>query len=258
MEWLEWLLSREFRQFLLDNNFFFPLLFVVRLLGVTTLESFIPARNVPYRSVLFLDIIGSAVLVYLTYPAAGYLRGFITVEPMVPESILTLPTVVVFLMYYGVGDFGAYWMHRFWHLSPIWPVHRWHHSPTSMYWLAGYRASLLQLVLQGLPWAFAYSVLGMAPWWIFLVVTTSHILLNDWMHMNVTWRSNWLEWVFITPRFHHVHHSDNLTLSNTNFGVTFSIWDRLFGTYVDPETVKEELSFGIGEEVPLVRLVIGV
>jgi hypothetical protein len=32
----------------------------------------------------------------------------------------------------------------------------------------------------------------------------------------------------------------------------------LFGTYVDPETVKEELSFGIGEQVPLVRLVAGV
>jgi sterol desaturase/sphingolipid hydroxylase (fatty acid hydroxylase superfamily) len=76
--------------------------------------------------------------------------------------------------------------------------------------------------------------------------------------MNVTWRSNWLEWVFITPRLHHVHHSDNLTLSNANFGVIFSIWDRLFGTYVNPDEVKEPLSFGIGEKVPLVRLVIGV
>jgi sterol desaturase/sphingolipid hydroxylase (fatty acid hydroxylase superfamily) len=127
-----------------------------------------------------------------------------------------------------------------------------------MYWLAGYRASFLQLVLFGLPWGFALSVLGMAPWWIFLIVTISHILVNDWQHMNVTWRSNWLEWVFITPRLHHVHHSDNLTLSNANFGVIFSIWDRLFGTYVDPDEVKEPLSFGIGEKVPLVRLVLGV
>ena len=258
MEWFEWLLSREFRQFLLDNNLFFPLLFVVRLLGVTTLESFVPARKVPYRSVLFLDIIGFAVLVYFTTPAAHYLMIFIAVRPMVPESILTLPTVVVLFLYYVVGDFGAYWMHRFWHLSPIWRIHKWHHSPTSMYWLAGYRASFLQLVLYGLPWFFAYSVLGKAPWWIFLTVTTSHILLNDWQHMNVSWRSNWLECVFITPRLHHVHHSDNLTLSNANFGVIFSIWDRLFGTYVNPDELKEPLSFGIGEKVPLVRLVLGV
>ena len=258
MEWIEWLLSREFLHFVFDNNRFFPLLFVVRLFGITTLESLVPARNVPYRSVLFLDIIGFAVLVYFTAPAAGHLSNFIAIRPMVAESILTLPTAVVLFLYYVVGDFGAYWMHRFWHLGPIWRIHKWHHSPTSMYWLAGYRASFLQLVLFGLPWGFALSVLGMAPWWIFLIVTISHILVQDWQHMNVTWRSNWLEWVFITPRFHHVHHSDNLTLSNANFGVIFSIWDRLFGTYVNPDEVKEPLSFGIGEKVPLVRLVIGV
>lgn len=258
MEWIEWLISRESRQFILDNNFFFPLLFLARLVGVTALERLFPARTVPYRSVLFLDIIGAAFLVYFITPAAGYLRHFIAVEPRVPESILALPTAVVFLLYYVVGDFGAYWMHRFWHLSPIWPVHRWHHSPTSMYWLAGYRASLLQLVFQGLPWILAYSVLGMAPWWIFLAVTTSHIVLNDWMHMNVSWRSNWLEWIFVTPRYHHIHHSDDAVHQHANFGVTFSVWDRLFGTYVNPEEVKKPVSFGIGEKVPLVRLVAGL
>jgi sterol desaturase/sphingolipid hydroxylase (fatty acid hydroxylase superfamily) len=78
------------------------------------------------------------------------------------------------------------------------------------------------------------------------------------MHMNVTWRSNWLEWVLVTPRYHHVHHSCDLALSNSNFGVTFSIWDRLFGTYTDPDQVKEPISFGIGEEVPPLRLILGV
>jgi sterol desaturase/sphingolipid hydroxylase (fatty acid hydroxylase superfamily) len=43
-----------------------------------------------------------------------------------------------------------------------------------------------------------------------------------------------------------------------NLAALFTVWDRLFGTYVDPETVKEELSFGIGEEVPPLRLVLGV
>lgn len=258
MDWIEWLLSREFRQFILDNNLFFPLLFVGRFIGATALELLVPARRVSYRSVLWLDIIGAAVLVYFTTPAAGFLRSFLAVQPVVPESILTLPAAGIFLLYYIVGDFGAYWMHRFWHLSLVWRVHKWHHSPASMYWLAGYRASILQLTLQGLPWGFAYAILGMAPWWMYLTVTTSHILLNDWMHMNVSWRSNWLEWVFVTPRFHHVHHSDNPDYSNANFGVTFTVWDRLFGTYLDPEIVKQPISFGIGEKVPLVRLALGV
>ena len=38
------------------------------------------------------------------------------------------------------------------------------------------------------------------------------------------------------------------------FGVTFTIWDRLFGTYVNPDDGQGALSFGIGEKVPLVRL----
>ena len=33
MEWIEWLLSSEFRKFLLDHDLFFPLLFLGRLIG---------------------------------------------------------------------------------------------------------------------------------------------------------------------------------------------------------------------------------
>ena len=58
MEWIEWLLSREFRQLLLDNNLFFPLLFVVRLLihtgrfifAPTVLSS--PADGLRYRALM--------------------------------------------------------------------------------------------------------------------------------------------------------------------------------------------------------------
>jgi sterol desaturase/sphingolipid hydroxylase (fatty acid hydroxylase superfamily) len=36
------------------------------------------------------------------------------------------------------------------------------------------------------------------------------------------------------------------------------VWDRLFGTYVDPDALRRELTFGIGERVPLARLFLGV
>ncbi len=38
MEWIEWLLSSEFRKFLLDHDLFFPLLFLGRLIGITAIE----------------------------------------------------------------------------------------------------------------------------------------------------------------------------------------------------------------------------
>ena len=258
MEWIEWLLSREFRQFVLDHGLFIPLLFVARIIVVTTLEIIAPARKISYRSVFLYDLIGCTLVVYMLIPASEYLSDRIAIRAGAPDFILALPVAASFLLYYVVGDFGAYWMHRLMHSGPVWRVHKWHHSPTTMYWLAGYRTSLPQQTLFNLPWIFAYAVLGMSPWWMYLAVISSHTLLNDWMHMNVSWRSNWLEWVMVTPRYHHIHHSDNPAHSNANFGVTFTVWDRLFGTYVDPETVEQPISFGIGEQVPLVRLVAGV
>jgi len=77
------------------------------------------------------------------------------------------------------------------------------------------------------------------------------------MHLNVTWRSGWIEWIFVTPRYHHVHHSaDRRHLGN--FGSLFTLWDRLFGTYIAPDSITRPLRFGTGEADHPLRLVAGV
>jgi sterol desaturase/sphingolipid hydroxylase (fatty acid hydroxylase superfamily) len=78
------------------------------------------------------------------------------------------------------------------------------------------------------------------------------------MHMNFTWNSGRLEWIFVTPRYHHIHHSDNPEHYNTNMGSLFTFWDRLFGTYVNPDQVKANISFGTGEKHATVQMMIGV
>jgi len=162
------------------------------------------------------------------------------------------------LGYLVIADFGHYRIHRFMHHKYVWRIHKWHHSPTQMYWLAGYRATIPQDVIVNLLYLFAYSLFGLSPWWMELAIGLFNNLQNDWMHINVTWRSNWIEWLIVTPRYHHIHHSDNPSHYMKNLAALFTVWDRLFGTYVDPESVKGELSFGIGEEVPPLRLVLGV
>jgi sterol desaturase/sphingolipid hydroxylase (fatty acid hydroxylase superfamily) len=43
-----------------------------------------------------------------------------------------------------------------------------------------------------------------------------------------------------------------------NLGNLFTFWDRLFGTYLDPDTLEtKELQFGIGEKLNPVRLIAG-
>ena len=51
--------------------------------------------------------------------------------------------------------------------------------------------------------------------------------------------------VFVTPRYHHVHHEKYLDRSY-NFGLFLTIWDRLIGTYLPFEEVKHEC-YGVKE-----------
>jgi sterol desaturase/sphingolipid hydroxylase (fatty acid hydroxylase superfamily) len=40
-----------------------------------------------------------------------------------------------------------------------------------------------------------------------------------------------LRWLFVTPAMHLIHHNPNPVATNSNYGFSFSFWDRLFGTY---------------------------
>ena len=258
MDLIDWLLSREVRQFVFDHNLVYPLVFVLRLFGWTALELFRPARTVPYRKLIGRDIALISIYWFGMVPVAESIDRFIAVRPNLPQAVHEMPLPVRLFCYFLIADFGHYWIHRLMHMKHVWRIHKWHHSPTHMYWLAGFRATIPQDVIVNLPYLFAYSFLDLSPWWMVLTIGLFNNFQNDWMHVNVTWRSNWLEWFIVTPRYHHVHHSDNPEHYMANLAALFTVWDRLFGTYVDPESVKGELSFGIGEEVPALRLVAGV
>ena len=50
-------------------------------------------------------------------------------------------------------------------------------------------------------------------------------------------------WLFITPNLHHAHHHFQMPATNCNYGDVFSVWDRLFGTFI--ELPAEEIVFGL-------------
>ena len=65
----------------------------------------------------------------------------------------------------------------------------------------------------------------------------SHIWINYW---------NWLEKILISPAQHQIHHSIKKEHHNKNFGVTFAIWDYVFGTLCTSKD-NEVSKFGITE-----------
>jgi sterol desaturase/sphingolipid hydroxylase (fatty acid hydroxylase superfamily) len=235
-----------------------PILFCLFGLLFTAAELLRPARPLNHRAILRNDLTALAIYGLLFLPISLYLsRAAIKPGYVVLRGLLDLPLVVRLVLYYVVADLGLYAVHRLMHTRYLWRIHRWHHSPPYMYWLAGVRASVPNQVLFNLPFAFCAPLLHGAPPWLFMLVFAEGFFQNNWMHMNVTWRSRWLEWVVVTPRYHHVHHSRNPHHHAANLGARLTVWDRLFETYVDPETTGE-IAFGIEGRTSSTRLALGV
>ena len=234
------------------------LLLLLRILILTRMERANPAHSVSYAKVWKADAVALLIFSLAVLPAAGYVDDHLPLRPPVPHALMSLPLVVRFVLYLIIADFGHYWIHRLLHTPAFWRAHKWHHYPTYMYWLAGDRGSVIQQILVNMPYIFAGVLLDVAPWWIALVIAVKNTLQNDWMHLNVPWGSRWLEWFIVTPRYHHIHHSDDPEHYRGNLAALFTIWDRLFGTYVDPTSTRRALTFGIGEHPPAIRMILGV
>jgi sterol desaturase/sphingolipid hydroxylase (fatty acid hydroxylase superfamily) len=216
-----------------------------------------PARPLAYRRVFLKDLIALGAY-NVFFLIAVSLTDRIAIPNYVPWRFQTLPFAVKLVFFVLAVDCSAYWLHRLWHTSLFWRIHKWHHSPNYMYWLAGVRASLPQVIMAGLPFTLWLPLLKPVPPLFFVLYSVFLIVTNNWMHMNVTWRSRWLEWILVTPRFHHIHHADEARFYMRNFGVVFTFWDRIFGTYADPEAVGTEIRFGIREPDRALRLAIGI
>jgi sterol desaturase/sphingolipid hydroxylase (fatty acid hydroxylase superfamily) len=171
----------------------------------------------------------------------------------------TIAWPVAFLVSVVVVDFLMYLGHRLLHSSYLWHTHAAHHSVEHLYWFGGNRASpvhvMLQLVwgsLLGLVW----PVNGGVP--VIVAATILGTCIQHFIHANIRWRLGPLEWLFVVPRYHFVHHGADPKLNNSNFGFMLTIWDRLFGTYTNPDNVSKSFPLGLSYEVGMGRLLIGL
>jgi sterol desaturase/sphingolipid hydroxylase (fatty acid hydroxylase superfamily) len=255
---LETFLGSALYGFVFSPLVFFKLLFLGRAVFFTALEFLRPARTLSYLPVIGRDLVAYVTFRSAVLPMTTWLNGIVPGYHVVPADIAHWPLALRVLLYFILADFGHYWVHRLTHTRYFWRVHRWHHTPTYMYWLGGVRTTIPDYVMVNTPYVLAYSLLYLSPWWMGTAIAVSSILQNDWMHMNVSWRSKRLEWFFVTPRYHHIHHSDAPRYYMTNMASLLTVWDRIFGTYADPDEVETPLSFGTGEKVNPVRVVLGV
>lgn len=139
---------------------------------------------------------------------------------------------------YIAVDFVSYWYHRWSHrINILWAGHVTHHSSELFNFSNGFRTSLFQGINRIIFWA-VLPVFGFSP--LVLVITLKVSGIYDFLlHTEYIPKLGFLEKILITPSAHRVHHGKNDIYIDKNYGSTFVIWDKMFGTYQE-ETEKVE------------------
>lgn len=137
-----------------------------------------------------------------------------------------------------VYDFARYWAHRIAHEQRFWwASHITHHSSEKYNLTVSFRLCWVDQVK--LIFFLPVVVLGFDPI-MFFIVHQIGILYQFWQHTElIRPLPRWFEYVMVTPHNHHVHHGKNAIYIDKNYGSMFIIWDRIFGTYVEPSEKPE-------------------
>jgi len=164
------------------------------------------------------------------------------------HRLLTIPVNLWTLLPIFIAvEFCYYWFHRSSHrVRWFWSAHVVHHSGQHMNMTTAMRQSLL------------YSITG---WWLFfmpLVLLGVHpavvfflygvdLAYQYFVHTeSVDKLHPWIEYVFVTPASHRVHHGRNPQYIDKNFGGVFSLFDRWFGSF---EAEVEKVEYGIPRQI---------
>ncbi len=146
-----------------------------------------------------------------------------------------------FLPCYILFDLCSYWAHRISHQQRFWwATHVVHHSSENYNLTVSFRLSWMQhlKIIFFLP----VALLGFHPI-IFFVVNQIAVLFQFWVHTEYIRKLHpAIEYIFATPSNHRVHHGSQEKYINKNYGASFIIWDRIFGTYQGEE---EQVIYGI-------------
>ncbi len=142
-------------------------------------------------------------------------------------------------------DFWRYWAHRVAHENRFWwATHVTHHSSEKYNWSVSFRLGWTQhiKIIFFIPVALA----GFHPV-VFFICHQIAVLYQFWIHTEYIRKlPKPIEYIFTTPSHHRVHHARNDKYLDKNYGSTFIIWDRIFGTFQGEE---EQADYGITKPI---------
>jgi sterol desaturase/sphingolipid hydroxylase (fatty acid hydroxylase superfamily)/ABC-type Fe3+ transport system substrate-binding protein len=172
-------------------------------------------------------------------------------------TLMTLYTLTVFVLL----DFSRFFQHYLFHKIPfLWQIHKVHHSARVLTPLTLYRthpieslvSAFRRVVVVGLisgGFVFftqakidIYTILG-----VNMIDFCFNLLGSNLRHSHVWMSFGPLNYFFMSPAQHQIHHSRSSKHFDRNFGFALSCWDLLFGSFYQVYK-KEFLIFGVRGE----------
>ena len=142
--------------------------------------------------------------------------------------------------------FGAYLAHFVEHkVKPLWMVHLVHHSDHKVDTTTANRHHPIESVIR-----FTFTLLGVfivgTPIGIVMLYQSISLISTQFTHANIKMSprvNKILSYCIVSPDMHKVHHHHMLPYTDANYGNIFSIWDRIFGTYLELD--RDKIIYGV-------------
>ena len=122
-----------------------------------------------------------------------------------------------------------------WHVAShkyeyLWRFHKVHHSDKGFHVSTGFRFHVFDLLLEIIYKCVFVVVIGVNAYLV-LSIEIVELFFVLFHHANIRIKNEEaISQVFITPSLHRTHHSTLRKEHDSNYGIVFSVWDRLFGT----------------------------
>ena len=147
-------------------------------------------------------------------------------------------------------DLGIWIQHLLFHRSNfLWRFHKIHHSDEEVDFTTGVRFHPIEIIISMMCKLILLAIIGPSV----VIVIIFEIVLNAssiFNHGNIKIPKVFdivLRKVIVTPNMHRIHHSENENETNSNYGFNFSIWDKLFGTYIENSIKGDNMIVGLTE-----------
>jgi len=197
---------------------------------------------------LIMMIVSPFLITQLTIATALYFY-FHTIDWLSAGMFVGIAKIYIILSFtifqFTIDDFSKYIVHRFMHKWPIlWALHKVHHSATVLTPMTVFRTHPLEGIIFSLRSAITQAIGISLFFYLFgnlvslytivgvnVFVFVFNILGSNLRHSHIGIRYwKWLEYIFISPAQHQLHHSVAFEHHDKNFGAALAVWDWLFGS----------------------------